>query len=307
MADNSGNPESDNGGEIYSRIIEIKGDTISKVRIPWLCPQGALRPPDLWNTRINSNGYIYLSLVNTPVTVDTTVSATIECTLWVAAGPDIQLFGLGGDATPAPTFTKSSKASSSVSMAHPQGDIRDSFNGAFEPLVPSQLVGFKDYVTCDPVPSMRTDVRRYRFLTIIGDSTYSFGMFGDTTSPGLTYDLYSRFRFWRGSFRYKLWNQNADHADINLNAGTYKLDGFGVQQFDGVFINQQCSGENPMYFEIPYRSNVRYLGVSDTRSEYPAAIVTPSHATEQIQVWYASGDDVSFASANPLLSVTITP
>lgn len=308
MADNGGNPESDNGGEVYSRIIEIKGDTVSKIRVPWLCPQGALRPPDLWNSRINSNGYIYLSLVNTPVTVDTTVAATIECSVWVAAGPDIQLFGLGADTTAAPSPTlKSNKASSSVSLAHPQGDIRDAFNGSFEPLVPADLVAFKDYVTCDPVPSMRTDVRRYRYLTTIGNATYSYYMFGSWSAPGLSYDLYSRFRFWRGSFRYKLWNQHNDTADVQLNAGTGKQDGFPTQAFGGVFVTQTCNSENPMYFEIPYRSNVRYLGTYDTRSEWPIAIITPSGATEQIQVWYASGDDVSFASALPLLSVSITP
>lgn len=300
MADDDGNPESDNGGEVYSTIVDVKGDTPIGVTVPWLSNHNALRTPA--NFPLNAdkpNGYLVLSLVNAPVAYDATVEEFISIIVTTAAGPDIQ-FAL-------PTQTTD---------VSPQGSLSGLYEGDFPPLVPASYVSPKRISLTDTCDDWKTYMHRVRFLTTatnLPTTSKTMSIYGLAEFDNQP-EIFRLMRFMRGSWRLSLLSNNANTPVFIKNVNTYGA--FTIDRPDMIGLNIFSSSSSPnyfdntMHFEIPYDSTAKFYPRSSasgtTQHTFRTIQFTPTTA---IQAWlgFAVGDDFSHSGWIPPAGITYSP
>ena len=278
--------EADNGGDVISQIVDIKGDTVSRITIPYLHSKPYSRTPSgTANSLDFSNGKLVMSLVNRIIDFDTTVEDTaIQCSVWIAGGEDTSFCIPVTPQVPAP--------------AEPEGDIEDAFKLSFPPIIKAVNHTNSNYVVPEDEMSIRTYLHRYvHFYLLTATATFApFNLFPPYGSATYTSPLWTFFRFRRGTMRF--WFSKAPNDTSSVGIGyTYATSGIGSSQpLTQTTVAYYPPANDPnIFFSVPYASNQKFEKRAQSALDREGVIVVPNlYSGTAGQIACAVGDDFSF-------------
>lgn len=286
------NAEAQNGGDVISMIIDVKGDTITKVTIPYLSKKPYERVPfgDTYSSS-ESTGTLDLSLVNRIIDFDSTVSdSAIQLSVWVAAGEDIEYS--------VPYFPRTPPVSEKKTEVKPEGDICDVFKSSFTPIIKASSMMMRNYVTSETEMSIKTYLHRYYYTGGINSSealsvTTPYPPYGSTWTEQ---PIWAWFRFKRGSMRFRFNRNSPTSMYVGYTAAT---DGvvdpvLGPQNY---VYNQIPDGsdQNNTFVTLPYAATARFLKSAASASNRGVTYLVPYYLdTSGARFSFAAGDDISF-------------
>lgn len=303
-------PETDNGGDIISNIVDVKGDTIYRVSIPFMSKKSYLQSPTPGTPQTGDPaGYLKLSLINSIVSFDSNLATTsIHCSVWVAAGNSFDLAIPRRTLVPSATNDKFKYRNEKV---EPQGDIRQAFKQTFPPIIKADSIGLSKYSTSESCLSIKTFLHR---AIHIGDETGTgtpnntyLGPFPNVSSGFGCPLLLTLFRFVRGSSRYTVhfWNGNPPLIKYNLVTTHNNFT-------DGLVPMELIRGELCWTFSIPYYSNYRYWRTANTLTDrnqlYAQLFITTDQGDPSNTIssyYWSAGDDFSVGGLGTTPTKTI--
>lgn len=239
-------------GDFLSKVVDITGDTIAEVTIPYVNPYYALEVGHFEDEAaaalpaVAFNGYLMLHIYNSPLTVQTTGTSTIYYAGFISAGEDYMLHKPKSiyqtyDApykTGPPAEEEEPEEPEEPEPIPDQNDfvnqalvLSEEFAKQFEPLIKNVKFGVHHrIIDGDRLDSsLRTIIHRYCNLggvSQVGTTTIIRNMYpldGAGNTPATTDDWMNfqyfsyLFLFWRGSLRYKLlWD---DGVAANVGNG----------------------------------------------------------------------------------------
>lgn len=324
-------------GDFPSKVVDITGDTIAEVVVPYVNPYyalevghledeaGAVLPP------VAFNGYLMLHVYNSPITVETTGDSRIYFSAFIAGGEDFTLHKLKSvyQVYDAPFLTGPPAEDEPEAFLENQALImNEKFSKQFEPLIPGVKFGVHHrIIDGDRLDSsLRTIIHRYSDLTMytIATSTIIRNMYpldGAGNTPA-TSDDWRNFQyfsylylFWRGSLRYKLLFE--DTASSRSGNGLALLmtenlvsnyipndDAFnGAVPYNGQY-RPSCEFQVPFYHQVAFQPLIPR--VLDPEVTAPKFRITREQCVAQSHLYVSAGDDFTYGalSAPPLIRIS---
>jgi hypothetical protein len=303
-------------GDYTSKVVDITGDVMVPIHVPYLDPKSFLSfdlrsptsgaPPD-------NLGTIAVTLVNPVVTPDTTASSAVWINAFIAAAEDFEMYQFVGPRAPVGSNWSfvwgNSLPTSDIETVDQQCSIGAEFSKPFPGLTPAHMGTKVGFITEDS-PKFLLDLAKHYFRY---DAAYSGGpqnsLPGVINQSALTF-IIAPFLFMRGSTRAKFLagsltlGQIAPYVPANpvLLAS---LPGFAGGVFLGTLWNKPVGS-----VEIPFFQAYPFYEISPTHfdiGEYPP--YTTSFGSTDIAATYLSvGDDfsVGYQCAVPCMSVSTT-
>lgn len=290
------NVEENNGGDVISQIVDIKGDTICKVTVPYLNSSPYLRVPYTDAEQITyPNGILSMTLVNEVVTQDNTIEDVgIQVSVWVSCGEDID-FALPYTSRPPDTEVQA------------QGDICQAFECSFAPIVKATAHVRKQYVTSESELSINTYLHRYMS---------AFGTNSTVTSPADPYDkswavkpfIWNLFRFRRGSMRYRTVYLGSTTTTPFTMGYTSSTNGVvDTSTPSAIQVQFLALWDGRVYYTtLPYFCTHKYVKLNPTTARN-VVVATPYWADPGTSSYYvdaAVGDDFMFGGIAPAPTIT---
>jgi len=291
------NAESNQGGDVISQIIDIKGDTITKLTMPYLNANTYLRTPRIdSDSSLGENGWLVLSTVNRIIDNNPTITdASIQVSVWVSGGEDTDL---------AVPYTSASFASfdRAPSAIRPEGDICDVFKATFPPIIKASNKIMRYYTTSERELSIKTYLHRERRGFLI-PSTTAFAPVTPYPSDfvstgGYLPPPYTWFRFYRGSMRYRYQVNGGSTAQSTSIGYLYSFDRVtdtALHNFDAeIYSTTSANGEVSIHHvTLPYFANVKYIKKIISANGRGVYVVTPFFQVTNGDTWltYSTGDD----------------
>jgi hypothetical protein len=236
-------------GDFLSKVVDITGDTIVEVTVPYVNPYYLLEVGHFEDETATAlppvafNGYVMMHVYNAPITVESTGDSDIYYSCFIAGGEDYTLHkpkSIYQTYNP-PYITGPPEVEAAPEEPEiPLNDLEaqylvlnQEFKKQFEPLIRDTRFGTHHrIVDGDRLDSsLRTIIHRYSDLadvTQTGGTPFTiirnmYPLDGAGNSPVTTDDWRNfqyfsyLFMFWRGSIRYKLlWK---DGASANVGSG----------------------------------------------------------------------------------------
>lgn len=292
------NIEATNGGDVINQIIDVKGDTVTKITIPYLSPKpySVVPSPTTAQSSYIPNGLLRLTLVNDIVCFDSTLSTTsIACSVWVGAGPDIDFAIPYKFPEPVPPFE-----------IRPEGDIIQAFTTQFPPIIASRSFSMKHYTTPESVMGIRSYVHRFfRYATVEADTVFTLeGLYPPINPPTGIPPVWNLFRFRRGGMKFRCMAL----AQANVVFGYCGSDD-GVRivgsDSDWTTSRTQLGPQIPeKYWTVPYAANCKYLK-RDFQSIRDIQFIIPyvAQSGASSMIYIAAGDDISFGAVASLPTI----
>lgn len=191
------NPITDlNDGDIVSRLVDVKGDTIVELTVPYLWDT-LYRPTE----PVTFLPLITVSLTSPIVGLSIDTDPSIATVIWRSAGEDFvfsQLVSYTQDVTEVDSLDFES--SSEIETAEPQMNPQERFRMTFDGIVQGTNFTFEDgLITGEKIVSLNDMLKRYTDNNVNRpNNTYP-----DTLGVGAFHRLSEIFKYWRGSRRTK--------------------------------------------------------------------------------------------------------
>lgn len=289
----SQNAEANEGGDVISMIIDVKGDTIAKITIPYLNKSPYLRTPrGDTDTAPTANGLLSLSLVNRIIDVDPTIAdSAIQLSVWVAGGEDTDFA--------APYLPFNPAGSLKIT---PEGDVLDTFKAVFPPIIKAENKIMKKYCTSESELSIKTYLHRYMYL-----ENTNFAQFFSPTTPYPPYSstanmspVWEWFRFRRGSMRF-LFSRlpGANPYTSTVYGYTYSinntLDTTGIASAQSMIYTTTGPDQIHTFVTLPYNASAKFIKVASSATNRGVLVTTPLYTcnNNDSMVSFAAGDDIS--------------
>jgi hypothetical protein len=307
-------PEDPNGGDVISQIIDVKGDTVSKITVPYLSNQPYSKAPYGYYADGQSDnvGNLTLTLVNDIVDFDTAnEDTTIQLSVFVAAAEDVDF---------AVPYSSAETDPSSVSLSEPespepQGDVRGAFKTEFPPIIKAKHYVAKNYVTSESVMSIRTYAHRYVNFTTFTNQTFCpaslYPPYASTPTMQPP-NFWAWFRFYRGSMNFKATLTNANSSTSFQYGSSYSIDydpvapAFSSQDSQMSTLLSFSNTQTVFFLSVPYASTAKYIkaysSTAITRNVVQSVPLLSSNSGFSVQ--YAAGDDISFGGLGTLPTIT---
>lgn len=283
------NTQPTNWAQCYHMVVDIQGDTIVKLTLPYCSNKMAQ------DETVSSPMYLYIANLSYSQ-AQTTVDTPIYINVYAAMADDFRLY--------APTervITLNNVAAQAMAAAEDVFQVESNprliFQEAFDPIHPS-VTGFahSGFICGEEIRTYRDFIHRYspiRSLTGTWFSVYEGpGNLGATGFVGLE-KLGLIFRYWRGSVRFKLIQSDdyirafALRSDTNPATNPY---------FSGVTFS---SSNNPLLeATAPYYSDKLFLSTTEN-SQLQGKFQSPDAANRGVFMLKAGGDDFSFHFLQP--------
>lgn len=280
--------EADNGGDVISQIIDVKGDTITRMTLPYLHSKPVTRVPYGDAPAGVENGQLVLSLVNKIIDFDTTVEdSCIQLSVWIAGAEDT-MFSV-------PYFPRSP----TVTPPTPEGDIRDVFKASFPPIIKAEHKLQHKYTLSENEMSIKTYLHRYfNSMTITGATVFSTaGFYPPYATTARQQPIWNWFRFKRGSMRFH-FNREYSATGARVWLGYIEVtsgDGdptYGYQSYMNFLANPT---QNSNWVTVPYNCNAKFIKSADSGVDRKVTFTSPFYSTASAtDLSFAAGDDISF-------------
>lgn len=262
------------------------------------------------------------------VTIDSAVTPTVTCLLWVSASEDFQYSNFSGE-IPAEALASFEIAPTSESQI--QTSIQEVFSAPFDPIIDSVVAVEGGLATSEAYSGLVDLGKRYATNYLIAeninDPLYieTFLWSNMMLRPGATEIKY--FQQWllaahvnfRGSVRYKVfWDSTYVSAvPIPQAYGNREVNALQVLRANPTFITSESDSNRFMEFAAVWNFNYpfTYRKTTSTRAEYglDTSVVLPVKYTDTVTplgfVGFALGDDfaVGVAQALPLVQYNNPP
>jgi len=295
--------ESNEGGDVISMIVDVKGDTVTKVTIPYLNKSPYLRcPRGNTDTAQFANGVLQLSLVNRIIDVDPTIAdSSIQLSVWVASGDDIDLAVPTQPDEPSTTLSKAGRPT--VSIPKPEGDVLDVFKAKFPPIIKAENKVLKSYCTSESELSIKTYLHRYMFtgFSNAGQNFAPSDLYPGYSSTSLFQPVWDWFRFRRGSMRFRFSRiaEAANPYDRVKVGYTYYTDSVAgdpnaLTNYQSMILSCDSPMETHHFVTIPYNSTARFAKTGPSAANRSITLVTPFYTSflNDAYVSFAAGDDI---------------
>lgn len=327
-------------GDFLSKVVDITGDTMAEVVIPYVNPYyalevghfedeaGAVLPP------VAFNGYLMLHVYNSPITVQTTGTSTIYYSAFISGGEDYTLHKLKSvfQVYNPPYITGAPEVEAAPEPEIPLENqaliMNQEFSKQFEPLIPGVKFGTHHrIIDGDRLDSsLRTVIHRYSNLaqyaianTTIIRNMYPLDGAGNTPATSDDWRNFQYFSylylFWRGSLRYKLIFE--DVASSRAGNGLALLmtenqvsgyipndDSFnGAVPWHGQY-RPSCEFQVPFYHQLAFQPLVPR--VLDPDVSAPRFRITRPQCVALSDLYVSAGDDFTYGalSAPPLIRIS---
>lgn len=289
------NDQTDTSGQIFTRVIEVNGETETMFTVPFL----RNRYWALWNddTVYNDVPALQFNLIDSVVGGSTADDPTVDVVIWRAAAEDIQFAGLR-----APRFD----GASPTKIPQQQTSLRSVFSKPFDSLVcdcsKSMEIG---YCNDDLSTTVADAMKRYSVINLPPNPVkYWFsepenGAFssGDAISAFSQPFFYFKALFWfeRGDLRFRLQNTS---PSVGGYANVQIMSDFSTVSASSNGTAYTYLQHNPeLQFEVPYISPYPYLPIaglqatqvemdflSNTDARSMFAITTPEGAVTRFSI-----------------------
>jgi len=228
-------------GDVVSRIVDVKGDTITEFTVPYLYNThwrtiGTTGLADTTSPRLSIE--VLEDIVGQSIESD----ATVYVILWRAAGEDFQFQQL-----------QSPLLNESLDLAEEQTSIRDRFRVPFEGIVKGVSGGVEhNFISSEAPVTIKDCLKRFSsnsdFITTLPFNCYQFDLFPFWSNV---------FNYFRGSRRLKsIYSASAGIASI-YPTNTYSALTGGSLSGCG-YAYTQCTEYNQLSTEIPWFSTLPY-------------------------------------------------
>lgn len=305
-------------GDVYSRVVDIKGDTLVDFSVPWVYSQPYASMGNAFDAAAsgsNSNGVVQIELINKTVSNDQTVAREVYCDIYRAVGPDFQVNFFSRDILPGessafemdiPTFTPLvedkmqedievakllEKLRSGEIKAEAQCSVFSTFQNAFEPVITS--TGYKEdgFVT-NEVYGPVTDLMKVYVSDPSVSQTPSFALplVGDQRDS-ITWCM-APFVYRRGSTRKKFYIGQTSAYPIEFY---YEAAQDVNSTLSGVVVNSN-SGNKVLEICYPWYARLPYGSPSADYSGFTSRIFTGKLSHPPLRAFVSAGDDYMLSS-----------
>jgi len=307
-------------GDLVSRVVDIAGDTIVDLTLPFLDEKLYLptMAPEAVYPFVQGTGTLDISLVNPIVSVDTTANPRIFYSVWVAAGDDFRFMQFGANraawsrysfGAPADVEEEPEKPSPLVirpeNIGDAQCDVRADFNKVFPGLVPTKYVVEASVVNGEDFGTLNTLMHRYvtKWPQPAFGTVYPIVPWPSNPSTLANRDtlnmLLAPFQFFRGAIRL---HAGQVAAAIHFNQGPAGRDNFS----NGVVYSG--GSQYVVAAEVPWydpRIFVETVPTVDTNPMQQVSVYLGGDAGTPLL--YSVGDDwsVGSLSATPWYSAPV--
>jgi len=312
-------PLADQSGDYTSKIVDITGDVMVPIHVPYLDPKSFLNfdwaavqdgiPPD-------NLGNITVTLVNPVVTPDSTASSAVWINAFIAAAEDFEFYQFCGPRAPLSSTWTPVWGSSLPSSDKPvpedvtqQCSIGAEFKKPFPGLTPTTMSKKVGFITED-APTHILDLAKhyYRYDTAYGTG-FKYSLPIVQSNPSLLTLILAPFLFIRGSTRFKYLAKSTTATGL---ISPFVPGGSVLQTSDsaasgGIWLGSLWN--KPIAsVEVPFFQAYPYYELSPTHfdiGEYPP-FATSFASTDVQNTFISVGDDfsVGYQCAVPCMSFT---
>lgn len=276
-----------NEGDTISQVVDICGDTNTKVTVPFFSRDVYTHTPRTNTDTVGNSGFLRCTLLNAVSTFDESqTDPEIQLSVFVAAGPDID-------------FTIPYVAPVLTPVA--EGDLADVFATQFPAVLKARYVKQKGVSTSESDCSIRNYARRWFHYTFASDETFFTipqGFPQNIPTVATVPSFWDLYRFKRGSMR--IMPRQSDAVAGCSVVGQYALDGT-VSNDSGPENGYETGNLYAMnypstVYSMPYTSNAKFVKKYQPvlRGLRIAVIGVQSHATPGTNIYLSAGDDLSF-------------
>lgn len=302
-------------GDIPSRVVEIKGDTVADIYVPYVFPSAWFRLNHT-NTCIPGTGSgaageytfgaaLQVTILNPVTTIDDAADAPIEMMVWVAAAPDFQVMQYMGFTWPDSSTVQGDGTKHALSSVFSPSRLREvttamqnqkvytpikesvqsSFaSDDFAPLAHARMSHMKGHILPEAYNSIRGLCHRYsEHHTSVAAASYTLVPHSDAEEMNI--DYWSRiFLFWKGSLRIGISSSTTTLVRTNWSLGNNTKDATS----NGAVYT--FAAENPIYFtDWPYYSEGFMMPRDYTGAAYDPLGVGPYSYEQQFAVSATQG------------------
>jgi hypothetical protein len=249
----------DTSGQVYTRVVEVNGETETTFTIPFLLNRYWAFFDD--GIQFNDLPILQVSLIDTVVGGSTGDDPTVDIVMWRAAGEDIQFAGLRSAYVVPPTVSK---------IPEQQSSLREMFSKPFDTIVCDCTRAMEvGYCTDDLSTTVADAMKRYAYSPDTEPAPYRYtyddaivnGIISPTSPLNSVFnDPYwyfkSLFLFERGDIRLRLTN-DAPGNDVFAQALILGRNNLALPGNGTVYTYTKHNPE--LQVEVPYSSCYPYL------------------------------------------------
>lgn len=258
-----------------SMVVDVKGDTVKNITLPFIFITDMARVQDTELYKIQ------VSVLQQIVTNDTTVTPHVTMIVYSAAGPDSQ-FSM--PITPEPItyiYPDSSVTRVGKYEIKKHASIRKEFEATFEPiLMDCTYLSDQRHVTSETSIYITDLLKRYQTAGGVPPLTGAWVLPGDyrPVEGSIGYFLQSMFLFYRGGIKYKFVDVSAaslvvTYDGVTLDPDTWTGQGYGAPTlWASPSTNFELSFAVPWINIVPYSSQA--LGDNTSFPSQPTPVMT---------------------------------
>lgn len=258
-------------GDIISKIVDIKGDTVVSLNIPYMQSVKWLDPRQNTNVPI-----LQVTVLTTIVGSSAPATPTIYLNVWRAGGEDTEFAGL--------MAARDGVFVPSEAVGHM--DINTLFKAPFDPIIPGTTMSMENHFVMADIAGTVSDCLKRRSAHIPdanGNATIPGVFLPGTSNVNFTtigrepFHYFSNmFLFWRGSRTLKHW-QNSDLIKLaGMQNNSSIGDGAGYMFITTGTNANLCHLESvnvPYYNPTPF--NTTWTGSQNVTVSYSASVEVP--------------------------------
>jgi hypothetical protein len=270
----TGTPVIDSVANNLSMVIDVKGETIKNVTLPFIWPTDMARFGDIALYKIQA------SVLQQIVTNDTTQTPLVTMIVFSAAGPDAQF---SCPITPSPidyVYPASSVVKVGKLEIKKHASIRKEFEATFEPiLMDCSYLSDQRHVTSETSLYVTDLLKRYQTLGGAPPTTNVWLLPGDyrPMANSIGYFLQSMFMFYRGGVKYKITNIAGEALAVTFDGVTLDPDSWTGQGMGAATIWAAPTDDFEMSYAVPWMNVVPYssqaLGDNTSYPSQPTPIM----------------------------------
>lgn len=312
----SNTPLTFQSGDFSSKVVDITGDTIVPVLVPYLDPKSFLSfdwaaatdaPP------ADNLGNMSVTLVNDVVTPDSTGSSAVYCNVFIAAAEDFEVYQFVGPRNPLTSTWTMNWGNTLPTVSKPTPinqhcSIGQQFLSPFPGVTEATMSKKQGILTEEGGPLILDLAKHYVRYGPLAWTAAAHSVLPTVPNASLLLFYTAPFLFCRGSVRFKFLAKPALAYGVIapfVQSGTI-LGPSDVACSGGIWFGSDF-GKPIASVEVPYFQAYPFFEVSPTHGATEEPTMTSSvSATDCDFVWHSVGDDfsVGYQAALPLLFYT---